>query len=181
MLHIRSDGWDAVALEPFLRCVTAGVPQLLSLENLAAVRLDLSDKCANDFCRLFVEKRLTHLHFEVYIDMYQKLAIRKLSEACERNITITQACWATNVRELRSVARVFLMRNRRYAWSSVHREILNVCIAMMPLGLPIYVLLWIVEWLQPSWLASHNIQRKVDLIKGIRDTMARIKGLPIDQ
>lgn len=59
-----------------------------------------------------------------------------------------------------------LRRNRAIAWRPhLHESLLQYCLAMMPLQLPPYILLWIHDWLPLMHLVSHV--RKIQLIEDV--------------
>jgi hypothetical protein len=55
-----------------------------------------------------------------------------------------------------------------------HPEIVGICIAMSPLELPPYVLLWIIDWLPNYDLLSHH--KKIHLIESIRNSISKLKS-----
>jgi len=66
-------------------------------------------------------------------------------------------------------------RNRSLLWRHMHSVLLELMIAALPLELPVYILLWVFDWLQPM---SHNphlhVLRKVRLIEGLQRSRSTI-------
>ena len=53
-------------------------------------------------------------------------------------------------------------------------EIIGICLALAPLELPPYVLLWIVDWLPRYDLLSHH--KKIHLIESVVQSIRKLKG-----
>ena len=53
-------------------------------------------------------------------------------------------------------------------------EIIGICLALAPLELPPYVLLWIVDWLPRYDLLSHHA--KIHLIESVVKSIRKLKG-----
>lgn len=66
-------------------------------------------------------------------------------------------------------------RNSVYQWRTVHGIILDTVLALEPLQLTAYVLLWILDFF-PHWEVAHTEYRKVTLIVAIINSMRRIKA-----
>lgn len=64
-------------------------------------------------------------------------------------------------------------RNRSLQWRLVQPKILDICVAMAPLQLPPYVLLWIIDWL-PFYEAAVSHHKKIALIENINNSCVRI-------
>ena len=60
----------------------------------------------------------------------------------------------------------------------VHDDIVDMCLAMYPLNLPPYIMLWIIDWLPSYELVSHH--RKIHLIESIRNSIWKVKGITIE-
>lgn len=65
--------------------------------------------------------------------------------------------------------------NRQLTWRKVHALIVDVVVALFPLRLPVYVVLWIVDFL-PGIARAHRQYRKVMLIEGVTASMRRLRG-----
>lgn len=59
----------------------------------------------------------------------------------------------------------------RYA----HADIINICLALAPLDLPPYVLLWIMDWLPNYDRLSHH--KKIELIESVVKSIRAVKGM----
>jgi hypothetical protein len=77
-----------------------------------------------------------------------------------------------------------LERNRQYQWKWVHQRVLNLAVALAPLRLPVYVALWIVDWIAPmSWRfrvggrPDHDPQhlKKLRLLEGVAQSYERLR------
>ena len=55
-----------------------------------------------------------------------------------------------------------------------HPDIIGICLALAPLDLPPYVLLWIVDWLPRYDLLSHR--KKIHLIESVVRSIRQLKG-----
>ena len=55
-----------------------------------------------------------------------------------------------------------------------HPDIIGICLALAPLDLPPYVLLWIVDWLPRYDLLSHH--KKIHLIESVVKSIRKLKG-----
>ena len=53
-------------------------------------------------------------------------------------------------------------------------DIIGICLALAPLELPPYVLLWIVDWLPRYDLLSHH--KKIHLIESVVQSIRKLKG-----
>ena len=53
-------------------------------------------------------------------------------------------------------------------------HIVDICLALSPLELPPYVLLWIIDWLPRFDKASHH--KKIQLITSVRDSIWKLKN-----
>ena len=53
-------------------------------------------------------------------------------------------------------------------------DIIGICLALAPLELPPYVLLWIVDWLPRYDLLSHH--KKIHLIESVVKSIRKLKG-----
>jgi hypothetical protein len=59
-------------------------------------------------------------------------------------------------------------RNKTVRWAVIHGRIVEMYLAFAPLELPVYVLLWIIDWLPPMSLApEHNHFKKVQLLQNL--------------
>lgn len=67
----------------------------------------------------------------------------------------------------------FSARNIDLRWQVVHKVILETVVAMAPLALPAYVLLWIIDWL-PDYDKVHGALKKVSLIQSIIESTRRV-------
>ena len=54
-------------------------------------------------------------------------------------------------------------------------DIIGICLALAPLNLPPYVLLWIIDWLPRYDLLSHH--KKIQLIESVVKSIRKVKGL----
>jgi hypothetical protein len=61
-----------------------------------------------------------------------------------------------------------------YYRQTMHAQILDIVIAMAPLDLPTYILLWIIEWLPRGTERSSELQR-ISLITNIVKSIRRVK------
>ena len=77
---------------------------------------------------------------------------------------------STDVAEIEAI----LKRNDSLRWRTVHPWLLDTCLAMSPLELPPYVLLWIVDWI-PFFEHAVSHRKKIHLIESIRDSVWRIR------
>jgi hypothetical protein len=63
-------------------------------------------------------------------------------------------------------------RNTALAWPSVQRLIIDIVVALAPLNLPGYVLLWIIDWL-PHLARLHAELKKISLIVNVIGSIRR--------
>ena len=70
----------------------------------------------------------------------------------------------------------FEQRNKLLQWKNQHAILLEICIAMKPLGLPSYVLLWIYDQFGHGE-ASINQFKKVSLLESVEESARKIKRL----
>lgn len=61
-------------------------------------------------------------------------------------------------------------------WHKVHGLLLDVVLALAPLDLSAYVLLWLVEWL-PHLARAHSARRKLLHISRIVESIHRVRAL----
>jgi hypothetical protein len=62
----------------------------------------------------------------------------------------------------------YIERNRSLLWHNVHSQLVEFYLALAPLGLPTYIMLWIFDWLSPMTIApEHNHVRKIRLLEGL--------------
>ena len=61
-----------------------------------------------------------------------------------------------------------------YQWPAVHRFLLDRALALAPLALPTYVLLWLLEWLPE--MRHHVHSRAVRLLEAVRASVQRVCG-----
>lgn len=64
-------------------------------------------------------------------------------------------------------------RNSRLQWGVIHPRLLDLSIAMSPLNLPPYVLLWIIDFLPEFAFVSHH--RKIHLLESIARSIRKIR------
>jgi hypothetical protein len=74
----------------------------------------------------------------------------------------------------------FLIRfvKQSLVWRNVHNVLLELVIVVLPLDLPVYVLLWVLDWLKPmSHYPDMHLLKKVRLIEGLRRSRAVVKAM----
>jgi hypothetical protein len=59
-------------------------------------------------------------------------------------------------------------------WHKPQAVIIDICIALASLNLPVYVLLWIVDWL-PEMARAHTEFFKVDIIESALTSIQRVR------
>ena len=59
-------------------------------------------------------------------------------------------------------------------WQNVHGSIIDLVIAMAPVQLPAYILLWLLEWLHPEWQV-HTEHLRVSLIISVVKSIREIR------
>jgi hypothetical protein len=60
----------------------------------------------------------------------------------------------------------------------MHKVLHEIVIAVLPLDLPVYVLLWVLDWLKPmSHKPEMHLLKKVRLIEGLRRSRADVKAM----
>ena len=69
---------------------------------------------------------------------------------------------------------IVALRSQLLTWPLVHAQILDIVIALAPLDLPCYELLFVVDWL-PHWERAHRQYRKVKLIASIVKSIERVR------
>jgi hypothetical protein len=69
-------------------------------------------------------------------------------------------------------------RNADLLWTKVHAMIFDIVIALAPLNLSIYVLLWIIDWL-PHLERAHAEVKKVRLIESVMNSIRKVKALSL--
>jgi len=72
----------------------------------------------------------------------------------------------------RSNSNVLRLYHHHCSWE--HNKIVNAVIAMAPLELPGYVLMWILEWSTPVWLEYLSEPYRIKLIQNIITSRRRI-------
>lgn len=104
---------------------------------------------------------------------------RHFCESCLRNYTLCKVKLAVDtniscvvISHLQANIQPILQRNRLFSWHAVHSEIRDIVIAMYAFELPVYVLLWIVDWL-PMVATLHREYKKVMLIEQLRSSCAK--------
>ena len=65
-------------------------------------------------------------------------------------------------------------RNFELEWRKVQPLIVDICIGLAPLNLPIYVLLWIIDWL-PHLERAHKEVKKVRLIESVVGSIRKVE------
>ena len=66
-------------------------------------------------------------------------------------------------------------RNKRIQWPLVHDVILGICLALLPLDVPPYVLLQIIDFL-PDYISVSHV-RKINLIQSIYRSNRRVRKI----
>lgn len=116
--------------------------------------------------------RLTRLHFTstIYVAPSYRSLLDQVDKFCARNI-VRQPSVA---KLQRFVFNHWFVRDvvQTLQWKAVHKNILNICIAMAPLCLPSYVLLWIIDELPNYDRVSHF--KKIRLIESIKRSIGQL-------
>jgi hypothetical protein len=96
-----------------------------------------------------------------------------LRQSLIANYSLRQ-CWFNGVTHHENdFVRATMERNAQVCWANIHPLLVNVTIAMTSLNLPVYVILWIIDWL-PHIHAAHTEYRKVRVIAGVADSIRRV-------
>jgi hypothetical protein len=67
------------------------------------------------------------------------------------------------------------LRNRRLDWNVIHSHILGLFLALAGKQLPVYIMLWIMDWLDPMAInAEHFHFKKVRLLEGLVESHRRV-------
>jgi len=73
---------------------------------------------------------------------------------------------------------LILTRNQSLIWHNMHTILLDVAIVLLPLDLPVYVVLWVLDWLEPmSHQPDMHLLKKVRLIEGLHRSRAVVKAM----
>ena len=96
-----------------------------------------------------------------FVERFNNDELEQITQALEENFVIQEVFVSRNG-SLPKNFQMYLQRNRNACWKNCHSILLDVCIAMMPLELPAYILLEIVNFL--PFFFIHRQKLKIDLI-----------------
>jgi len=99
----------------------------------------IDTKRSVDSVATMIRKNKTLRHLDVTI-LREETTVSTLERALATNLSIIVGF------KLPRLA-LLLQRNQHLRWSTVHPLLLHICVPLISLRLPVYVILWIIDWL----------------------------------